>query len=84
MCLLLHAVPEALDHYDGGVRQVFGEKGTGAIWATYPQPYVSTWSGLGDQVRQSSGQSGHRPVLELSDLTELASLNDQSQTDPDV
>ncbi|KAK7116031.1 aquaporin-7-like [Littorina saxatilis] len=41
---------DALNQYDGGERKVLGDKATGAIWATYPQPYVSTWSGLLDQV----------------------------------
>ena len=27
-----------------------GPNATGGIWCTYPQPYVSTWTGLGDQV----------------------------------
>jgi MIP family channel proteins len=36
---------EALAAFDGGVRQVLGPQGTGAIWATYPQPYLSTFPG---------------------------------------
>ncbi|KAK7478410.1 hypothetical protein BaRGS_00030335 [Batillaria attramentaria] len=41
---------DAIEHYDGGQRTVQGETATAAIFATYPQPYVSTWTGLGDQV----------------------------------
>jgi MIP family channel proteins len=42
---------EALDHYDGGVRQVTGEQATAGIWATYPQDYLSTFpGGFVDQV----------------------------------
>jgi MIP family channel proteins len=36
---------EALDAFDGGVRQVSGALGTAGIWATYPQPYLSTFPG---------------------------------------
>ena len=42
---------DALNHYDGGVRTVEGATATAAIWATYPQTYVSTWNCLGDQVQ---------------------------------
>ena len=41
---------DALNEFDGGVRQVLGPKGTAAIWATYPQPFLSTGNGFGDQV----------------------------------
>lgn len=42
---------EALNNFDGGVRQVLGPQGTGGIWATYPQPYLSTVpGGLIDQI----------------------------------
>ena len=36
---------EALTAFDGGVRQVLGEHGTAGIWATYPQPFLSTFPG---------------------------------------
>lgn len=36
---------EALDAFDGGVRQVLGPQGTAGIWATYPQPFLSTFPG---------------------------------------
>jgi len=36
---------EALAAFDGGVRQVLGAQGTGGIWATYPQPFLSTFPG---------------------------------------
>jgi MIP family channel proteins len=36
---------EALTAFDGGVRQVTGALGTAGIWATYPQPFLSTFPG---------------------------------------
>ena len=36
---------EALTAFDGGVRQVTGAQGTAGIWATYPQPFLSTFPG---------------------------------------
>jgi MIP family channel proteins len=36
---------EALNAFDGGVRQVLGEQGTAGIWATYPRPFLSTFPG---------------------------------------
>jgi MIP family channel proteins len=36
---------EALDRFDGGVRQIGGALGTAGIWATYPQPYLSVFPG---------------------------------------
>jgi MIP family channel proteins len=36
---------EALSNFDGGVRQIAGPQGTAGIWATYPQPYLSTFPG---------------------------------------
>ena len=42
---------EALNAFDGGVRQVLGAQGTAGIWATYPQPFLSTFpGGFVDQV----------------------------------
>jgi MIP family channel proteins len=41
---------EAFDAFDGGVRVVAGEKATAAIFATYPQPFLSTVGGFVDQV----------------------------------
>ncbi|MBZ5560751.1 MAG: MIP family channel protein [Acidobacteriia bacterium] len=41
---------EALGAFDGGVRQVLGAQGTAGIWATYPQPFLSTTGGVVDQV----------------------------------
>jgi MIP family channel proteins len=42
---------EALDHFDGGLRQVVGEKATAGIWATYPQEFLSILpGGLIDQI----------------------------------
>lgn len=36
---------EALHAFDGGIRQVAGAQGTAGIWATYPQPFLSTFPG---------------------------------------
>ena len=36
---------EALTAFDGGVRQVLGPQATAGIWATYPQPFLSTFPG---------------------------------------
>jgi MIP family channel proteins len=41
---------DALNHFDGGVRQIAGAHGTAGIWATYPQPFLSTVGGVVDQV----------------------------------
>ncbi len=41
---------EAFGAFDGGVRQVAGELGTAGIFATYPQPFLSTMGGFVDQV----------------------------------
>jgi MIP family channel proteins len=42
---------DALNQFDGGTRQVLGEQGTGGIWATYPQPFLSPLpGGLIDQI----------------------------------
>src|SRR5687767_11682635 len=41
---------EALNAFDGGVRQVSGELGTAGIFATYPQPFLSIMGGFVDQV----------------------------------
>ncbi|XP_078489176.1 aquaporin-3 isoform X2 [Ciona intestinalis] len=42
---------EALNAFDGGQRSVLGPNGTGGIFATYPQDYLSINNGLWDQVR---------------------------------
>jgi MIP family channel proteins len=41
---------EALDQFDGGVRQIAGPLGTAGIWATYPQPFLSIVGGVVDQI----------------------------------
>ena len=41
---------EAFDAFDGGTRQIFGEKGTAGIFATYPQSFLSSSGGLVDQI----------------------------------
>jgi MIP family channel proteins len=42
---------DALNAFDGGVRQVVGPQGTAGIWATYPQSFLSNVpGGLIDQI----------------------------------
>lgn len=41
---------EAFAAFDGGARQVTGPQATAGIFATYPQPYLSTAGGLVDQI----------------------------------
>ncbi len=41
---------EAFDHFDGGTRIVAGAKATAGIFATYPQPFLSTFGGVVDQI----------------------------------
>jgi len=41
---------EAFASFDGGARKVAGAQGTAGIFATYPQPYLSTFGGLVDQI----------------------------------
>ena len=36
---------EALNYFDGGIRQIDGLRGTAGIWATYPQTFLSTFPG---------------------------------------
>lgn len=41
---------EAFAAFDGGLRQIAGVQGTAGIFATYPQPFLSTTGGLVDQI----------------------------------
>ena len=41
---------EAFDAFDGGARQVLGERATAGVFATYPQPFLTTLGGFIDQV----------------------------------
>lgn len=41
---------EAFSAYDNGVRMVSGDLATAGIFATYPQPFLSTFGGLVDQI----------------------------------
>ena len=41
---------EAFVAFDGGTRQVLGSQGTAGIFATYPQPFLTTMGGFVDQV----------------------------------
>jgi len=41
---------EAFNAFDKGTRTVLGDRGTAGIFATYPQPFLSTTGGLIDQV----------------------------------
>jgi MIP family channel proteins len=69
---------DALAAFDGGVRQVTGEKATAGIFATYPQPFLSQGGGFVDQVvgtallllvifalgdRRNAGPASGGPVL---------------------
>lgn len=41
---------DALNQFDGGLRQVAGAQGTAGIWATYPQPFLAPFpAGFIDQ-----------------------------------
>jgi MIP family channel proteins len=40
---------EAFDAFDGGVRQIAGAQGTAGVFATYPQPFLTTLGGVVDQ-----------------------------------
>ena len=53
---------DAFAHFDGGVRQVTGAKGTAGIFATYPQDFLSLTGGFVDQVAGTAILVGqHRP-----------------------
>jgi MIP family channel proteins len=41
---------EAFASFDGGMRQILGAQGTAGIFATYPQPFLTTLGGFVDQV----------------------------------
>jgi MIP family channel proteins len=41
---------EAFNAFDNGARMVNGDKATAGIFATYPQPFLSTFGGLIDQI----------------------------------
>lgn len=41
---------DALDNFDGGIRQVTGPNGTAGIWATIPAPWLSLGNGFFDQM----------------------------------
>lgn len=41
---------EAIRHFDNGTRAIRGPTATAGIFATYPQEYLSTMAGFGDQV----------------------------------
>lgn len=40
------AYRDTLFAFDGGTRHVIGDLGTGGIWATYPQPFMTTLGGF--------------------------------------
>jgi MIP family channel proteins len=48
--IIFLAYHDSLAAFDGGVRHVTGELATAGIWATYPQPFVSTASGFINEV----------------------------------
>ena len=41
---------DAINDFDGGIRQVSGSLGTAAIFATFPKPYLSVIGGCIDLV----------------------------------
>lgn len=41
---------DALNNFDGGYRSVVGVNATAGIFATFPQPYLTTFGGFTDQV----------------------------------
>ncbi|KAJ8304393.1 hypothetical protein KUTeg_017976 [Tegillarca granosa] len=43
-------VSDAINNFDQGTRHVDGSLGTAGIFSTYPQPFLSVYNGLGDQV----------------------------------
>jgi MIP family channel proteins len=62
---------EAFAAFDGGVRQVLGEQGTGGIFATYPQPFLSTFpGGLVDQIVGTAILMG--VILAITDARNVA------------
>lgn len=48
--LVFAVYSEAFDAFDSGARMVTGAKATAGIFATYPQPFLSTLGGLLDQI----------------------------------
>lgn len=48
--LVFFTYREAFAAFDGGVRIVTGAKATASIFATYPQPFLSNFGGLVDQI----------------------------------
>lgn len=56
---------EALNVFDGGVRQVVGTQGTAGIWATYPQPFLSADERPRNPLRGLGG--GWHPGAAISD-----------------
>jgi MIP family channel proteins len=70
---------DALTHFDGGMRQVAGPLGTAGIWATYPQPWLSTTGGLIDQIVGTA-----LLVLVIFALADNKNLAPQSNTGPVV
>lgn len=45
---------DALNAFDGGVRQTEGVNATAGIWVTFPQSFLSTGNGFADQVMLAS------------------------------
>jgi MIP family channel proteins len=67
---------EALAQFDGGVRQVAGAQGTAGIWATYPQPFLSTLPG--GFIDQVVGTAIRTAIL----LAVIFALTDQRNVPP--
>ena len=46
LCLFL----DAINNFDGGDRQLFGKTGTGILFTSFPQPFLSITNGIFDQI----------------------------------
>jgi len=48
--MILLCDSDAFNHFDGGHRSVVGVNATASIFVTFPQPYLTTFSGFIDEV----------------------------------
>jgi len=48
--VVLAVYHDAFNNFDGGLRQITGPHATAGIFATYPQPFLTTFGGFVDQV----------------------------------
>lgn len=61
---------DALDHFDEGIRFVYGLNATAGIFATYPADFASTGTCLYDQVRRDNAAptQGYGSLMYSSDI----------------